>query len=90
MGSMRKLAALIVVCILLESLESAKIDPKLDFEDRTETFQVKKQIQGGKIKGLRVTVDTSELKGLKDFFLGDCSVATRVLKAFWNSFGSRP
>lgn len=43
-------------------IESAKVSPKLDFGD-SELVQVKKEIAGGKIKGLRVTVDTSELKG---------------------------
>lgn len=44
-------------------MDCAKVSPKLDFEEQSELVQVKKEIKGGKIKGLRVTVDTSELKG---------------------------
>lgn len=41
------------------------VSPKLDFDfdEQTELIQVKKEITG-KIKGLKVTVDTSELKGV--------------------------
>ena len=67
MGSLRKLAVVIIVQILLA--EGAKVDPKLDFGDQSDIVQVKKEIKGGKIKGLRVTVDTSELKGAKIRFL---------------------
>lgn len=61
MGSLKGFALLIVVQILIA--ECAKIDPKLDFGDDAELVQVRKELKGGKIKGLRVTVDTSELKG---------------------------
>lgn len=53
-------------------IEGVKISPKLDFGDHSELVQVKKEIKSGKIKGLRVTVDTSELKGsLSEPFLGE-------------------
>lgn len=42
-------------------VESASISPKLDFEE----LDVKKDSRTAKIKGLRVTVDTSELKESK-------------------------
>lgn len=54
-------ALLIVIQAL--SAGSEKISPKLDFGEGSELVQVKKEIKSGKIKGLRVTVDTSELKG---------------------------
>lgn len=38
------------------------VSPKLDFDEQSELIQVKKEVTG-KIKGLKVTVDTSELKG---------------------------
>jgi hypothetical protein len=38
------------------------VSPKLDFGD-SGVVEVTKEIKTGKIKGLRVTVDTSELKG---------------------------
>lgn len=41
------------------------ISPKLDFSQDSGVVEVKRDIKGGKIKGLRVTVDTSELKGAK-------------------------
>lgn len=66
MGSLKSFALLIIVQILIA--ECAKIDPKLDFGDDAEFVQVKKEIRGGKIKGLRVTVDTSELKGAGRIF----------------------
>lgn len=67
MASLKSFALLIVVQILIA--ECAKIDPKLDFGDDAELVQVKKEFKGGKIKGLRVTVDTSELKGGRRRFL---------------------
>lgn len=67
MASLKSFALLIVVQILIA--ECAKIDPKLDFGDDAELVQVKKELKGGKIKGLRVTVDTSELKGGWNVFL---------------------
>lgn len=39
------------------------VSPKLDFDEQSELIQVRKEITG-KIKGLKVTVDTSELKGV--------------------------
>lgn len=57
---MKNLVLLIAVQLLIA--EGVKISPKLDFDD-SEVIQVKKEIKGGRIKGLRVTVDTSELKG---------------------------
>lgn len=41
------------------------ISPKLDFPEKSSVVEVKRGIKEGKIKGLRVTVDTSELKGVK-------------------------
>lgn len=57
MASLKLLAFLVAVQILFAT--SANVSPKLDFEG----LDVKKEIKSGKIKGLRVTVDTSELKG---------------------------
>lgn len=45
-------------------VESVKVSPKLDFGEQSEFIKVKKEIKSGTIKGLRVTVDTSELRGL--------------------------
>lgn len=42
------------------------ISPKLDFPEKSGVVEVKRDLKGGKIKGLRVTVDTSELKGVKN------------------------
>lgn len=58
-----KLVLLVVIQILI--VESVKISPKLDFDEQSELVKVKKEIRTGIIKGLRVTVDTSELKGSK-------------------------
>jgi hypothetical protein len=57
-----KIVLLIVIQILI--VESVKVSPKLDFDDQSELIKIKKEIRSGSIKGLRVTVDTSELKGL--------------------------
>jgi hypothetical protein len=57
-----KLALLVAVQILI--VGSVKISDKLDFGDEKELIKVKKEIKTANIKGLRVTVDTSELKGL--------------------------
>lgn len=54
--------ALFVVIHALIIVEGARISPKLDFGE-SELVQVKKEIKTGKIKGVKVTVDTSELKG---------------------------
>lgn len=61
MKSLKHFLFLIVIHIII--MDCAKVSPKLDFEEQSELVQVKKEIKGGKIKGLRVTVDTSELKG---------------------------
>lgn len=61
MGAFRYLVVLIVIHILTAG--SVKVSPKLDFGDQSELIQIKKETISGKIKGLRVTVDTSELKG---------------------------
>lgn len=57
-----KLALLVVILALV--VEGARVSPKLDFGE-SEIVQVKKEITSGKIKGVKVTVDTSELKGLQ-------------------------
>ena len=64
--NMRNLWCCLVLLIAIQALiiSCEKISPKLDFEEGSELVQVKKEIKTGKIKGLRVTVDTSELKGL--------------------------
>lgn len=62
MGTLKYLALIIAVHYILIA-ESAKISSKLDFSDQAELVQLKKETISGKIKGLRVTVDTSELKG---------------------------
>lgn len=58
----RNLVLLIIFNFLILT-HSLAIDPKLDFGDNRGLVEVKKDIKTGKIKGLRVTVDTSELKG---------------------------
>ncbi|CAG9797963.1 unnamed protein product [Chironomus riparius] len=60
----RNLVLLIIFNILILT-HSLAIDPKLDFGDNRGLVEVKKDIKTGKIKGLRVTVDTSELKESK-------------------------
>jgi hypothetical protein len=57
---LRHIALLVFVQALV--VAGLNVSPKLDFGDG-EVVKVKKEISGGKIKGLRVTVDTSELKG---------------------------
>lgn len=62
--NMRNVWCLVLLIVIQAIIAgSEKISPKLDFEGDSETVQVKKEIKNGKIKGLRVTVDTSELKG---------------------------
>lgn len=58
----RNLVLLIIFNVLILT-HSLAVNPKLDFGDKSELVEVKKDIKTGKIKGLRVTVDTSELKG---------------------------
>lgn len=66
---MRSLWCLVLLIVIQAIIAgSEKISPKLDFGSDSETVQVKKELKGGKIKGLRVTVDTSELKGLNKKF----------------------
>jgi hypothetical protein len=62
MGLSEKLVLLVIIQILI--VQSVKVSPKLDFGEQSELIKVKKEIKTGNIKGLRVTVDTSELKGL--------------------------
>lgn len=64
MRNLQKLVLLIVVQVIITG--GVRVDPKLDFEADSELLKVKKEIKGGKIKGLRVTVDTSELKGSRE------------------------
>ena len=54
---------LLIIFNLLILTHSLAVNPKLDFGDKRELVEVRKDIKTGKIKGLRVTVDTSELKG---------------------------
>lgn len=61
MRNLNRLVFAVIVHVLI--VESVKISPKLDFGDESELVAVRKDIKYGKIKGLRVTVDTSELKG---------------------------
>lgn len=61
MGTSRYLLLLIVSYAII--VGSVKVSPKLDFGEQSELIQIKKETISGKIKGLRVTVDTSELKG---------------------------
>lgn len=58
-----KLVLLVSIQILI--VGSVKISDKLDFGEQSELIKVKKDVKTATIKGLRVTVDTSELKGLK-------------------------
>jgi hypothetical protein len=62
MESSQNLVLLILFNFLILSHELA-VNPKLDFSEPSSIVEVKKDIKTGKIKGLRVTVDTSELKG---------------------------
>jgi hypothetical protein len=63
MSGARNFALVVILVQVLVAL-SANVSPKLDFGDG-ELVKVKKEINVGKIKGLRVTVDTSELKGAR-------------------------
>lgn len=58
---------LLIIFHLLILTHGLAVSPKLDFGDSSGLVEVKKDIKTGKIKGLRVTVDTSELKGVKFF-----------------------
>lgn len=59
------LTFLLLVVIQTFIVESIKVSPKLDFGEQSELIKVKKEIKSGNIKGLRVIVDTSELKGFQ-------------------------
>lgn len=61
--STANLVFLVFIQILI--VKCVKISPKLDFGEQADLIKVKKEIKTGTIKGLRVTVDTSELKGFK-------------------------
>jgi hypothetical protein len=55
----------LILLLVFNSLilsDGLAISPKLDFSNQREIVDVKNNLKG-KIKGLRVTVDTSELKG---------------------------
>lgn len=57
---------LIVLTVNLSEIYGIAISPKLDFPEKSGVVEVKRDIKDGRIKGLRVTVDTSELKGDKN------------------------
>lgn len=61
MGNLRWLLLFFLIKVLVA--QSVKVSPKLDFGEQSDLIQVRKELKTGKIKGLRVTVDTSELKG---------------------------
>lgn len=59
-------AVLLIVFSNFLLINGIAISPKLDFPEKSGgVVEVKRDLKGGKIKGLRVTVDTSELKGVK-------------------------
>lgn len=63
MGSLSLKCLLLLFFINVLIVQSVKVSPKLDFGEQSDLVQVRKEIKTGRIKGLRVTVDTSELKG---------------------------
>jgi hypothetical protein len=64
---MKRLRNALLVILFSNSLliNGVAISPKLDFSQDGGVIEVKRDLKGAKIKGLRVTVDTSELKGAK-------------------------
>lgn len=58
-------AVILIVFYNFLLINGLAICPKLDFPEKSGVVEVKRELKGGKIKGLRVTVDTSELKGVK-------------------------
>lgn len=58
-------AVILIVFYNFLLINGLAISPKLDFPEKSGVVEVKRELKGGKIKGLRVTVDTSELKGVK-------------------------
>lgn len=57
---------IVVTFNLLLLAHGLAVSPKLDFGDKSGVVEVRKEIKTGQIKGLRVTVDTSELKGAEN------------------------
>lgn len=76
------LSFVIFVAIQTVIVESVKVSPKLDFGDQSEFIKVKKEIKSGTIKGLRVTVDTSELKGFLKYLFNKRS-ALNLSVSIW-------
>lgn len=52
-----------MLVVNISEIYGIAISPKLDFPEKSGVIEVRKDIKDGRIKGLRVTVDTSELKG---------------------------
>ncbi len=59
----KDLIFLIVLTAELSGIFGVAVDSKIDFPEKSGLVEYKRDISDGKIKGLRVTVDTSELKG---------------------------
>jgi hypothetical protein len=55
----------LIATVNLSEIYGIAISPKLDFPEKSGVVEIKRDIKDGRIKGLRVTVDTSELKGDK-------------------------
>lgn len=62
MENWKNLALLGIIQVLL-IVDCARVSPKLNFEEASDVVGFRREIKTGKIKGVRVTVDTSELKG---------------------------
>lgn len=71
MGSLSLRCLLLFFLVKALTAQSVKVSPKLDFGEQSDLVQVRKELKTGKIKGLRVTVDTSELKGSMKVLLCD-------------------
>lgn len=52
-----------LIIVSISFIQSVKLEPNF-YYDGSEQFSGSKQTVNGKIKGLKVTVDTSEIKGL--------------------------
>lgn len=65
-GTRNIVILLIVLTVNLSAIYGVAISPKLDFPEKSGVVEVRRDLKDGRIKGLRVTVDTSELKGDKN------------------------
>lgn len=61
-----RIVVIFLIVLNLTEIYGVAISPKLDFPEKSGIVEIKRDIKDGRIKGLRVTVDTSELKGDKN------------------------